>query len=98
MPWQSEGLGLAAIEALAAARPVIACAVGGLPEVVLDGLDGPRVPPGGCEGFAGAVAATLRDPGRRFACARGAISSARRFSLDTHVRGLIDGCRMTVGP
>lgn len=40
MPSQSEGLGLAAIEALAAARPVIAFAVGGLPEVVVDGLNG----------------------------------------------------------
>ena len=98
MPSQSEGLGLAAIEALAAARPVIAYAVGGLPEVVVDGLNGRLVPPGDCEGFAGAVAATLGDPGKRFAYARGAISSARRFSLDTHVRGLIDCYRMTVGP
>lgn len=98
MPSQSEGLGLAAIEALAAARPVVAYAVGGLPEVVVDGLNGRLVPPGDCEAFANAVAATLREPGRRFAYARGAVSSARRFSLDTHVRGLIDCYRMTVGP
>ena len=45
MPSQSEGLGLAAVEGLAAARPVIAFAVGGLPEVVLGGLNGRLVPP-----------------------------------------------------
>ena len=49
MPSRSEGLGLAAMEARAAASPVIAFAVGGLPEVVVDGLSGRLVPPGHCE-------------------------------------------------
>src|SRR5512146_9821 len=90
MPSQSEGLGLAAIEALAAARPVIAYAVGGLPEVVEDGLNGRLVPPGDCEAFANAVIDTLRDSGRRFSYARGAATSAQRFGLEAHVRRLID--------
>ena len=98
MPSESEGLGLAAIEALAAARPVIAFAVGGLPEVVVDGLSGRLVPPGDCEAFAGAVTATLRDPGRRFAYARGAASSAQRFGVEAHVQRLIDCYRMTLAP
>jgi L-malate glycosyltransferase len=98
MPSQSEGLGLAAIEALAAARPVIAFAVGGLPEVVVDGLNGRLVPPGDCEAFANAVIETLRDPGRRFSYARGATSSARRFGVETHVQRLIDCYRMTLAP
>ena len=45
MPSQSEGLGLAAIEGLAAARPVIA-RWAALPEVVVDGVNGRLVPPG----------------------------------------------------
>jgi L-malate glycosyltransferase len=98
MPSQSEGLGLAAIEALAAARPVIAYAVGGLPEVVIDGVSGRLVQPGDCEAFAGAVVATLRDPGRRYAYARGAASSARRFGLEAHVQRLMDCYRMTLSP
>ena len=98
MPSQSEGLGLAAIEALAAARPVIAFAVGGLPEVVTDGLNGRLVPPGDCEAFANAVVETLRDPGRRFSYARGAASSAGRFGLEAHVQRLIDCYRMTLAP
>ena len=98
MPSQSEGLGLAAIEALAAARPVVAFAAGGLPEVVTDGLNGRLVPPGDCEAFANAVIETLRDPGRRFSYARGAASSAQRFGVEAHVRRLIDCYRMTLAP
>jgi L-malate glycosyltransferase len=96
MPSQSEGLGLAAVEALAAARPVIAFAVGGLPEVVTDGINGRLVPPGDCEAFANAVTETLRDPGRRFSYARGAAWSAQRFGIEAHVQRLIDCYRLTL--
>lgn len=98
MPSQSEGLGLAAIEALAAARPVVAFAAGGLPEVVADGVNGRLVPAGDCDAFAGAVIETLRDPGRRFSYARGAASSAEQFSVGAHVQRLIDCYRMTLAP
>jgi L-malate glycosyltransferase len=98
MPSHSEGLGLAAIEALAAARPVIAFAAGGLPEVVVDGVNGRLVPPGDCQTFAGAVVETLRDPGRRLSYARGAASSAQRFGVEAHVRRLIECYRMALAP
>jgi glycosyltransferase involved in cell wall biosynthesis len=45
VPSRREPLGLAAIEALACATPVIASAVGGLRDVVLDGTNGILVPP-----------------------------------------------------
>ena len=45
MPSESEGLGIAAVEAMAAGKPVIASAVGGLRESVLDGETGYLVPP-----------------------------------------------------
>lgn len=98
MPSQSEGLGLAAIEGLAAGRPVIAFAVGGLPEVVTDGVDGRLVPAGDGAAFTQAVIETLRDPPRRLAYARGAAASAQRFSLEGHVRRLVDCYRMTLAP
>jgi glycosyltransferase involved in cell wall biosynthesis len=41
---RSEGLGIAAIEAMAASKPVVASLVGGLPEVVVDGATGLLVP------------------------------------------------------
>jgi glycosyltransferase involved in cell wall biosynthesis len=98
MPSRSEGLGLAAIEALAAARPVIAFAVGGLPEVVTDQVNGRLVAGGDCEAFANAVIDTLRNPTRRAAYARGAAASAERFGVDAHVRRLIDCYRMALAP
>jgi L-malate glycosyltransferase len=98
MPSQSEGLGLAAIEALAAARPVIAFAVGGLPEVVIEGVNGRLVPPGDCQAFANAVVDTLRDTAKRFSYARGAASSAQRFGVQRHVQRLIECYRMALAP
>jgi glycosyltransferase involved in cell wall biosynthesis len=98
MPSESEGLGLAAIEALAAARPVIAFAVGGLPEVVVDGRNGRLVAPGDSDAFASTVVETLRDPRRRLSYARGAASSAQRFGIEAHVQRLISCYRMTLAP
>jgi glycosyltransferase involved in cell wall biosynthesis len=53
---RAEGLGVAALEAMACARPVVASAVGGLAEAVVAERTGLLVPPGD----AGALAAALR--------------------------------------
>src|SRR5439155_15307328 len=42
---RNEGSPVALIEAMAAARPVVSTAVGGVPEVVVDGVTGLTVPP-----------------------------------------------------
>lgn len=61
VPSRREGFGLVAAEAAAAGRAVVASAVGGLPDIVADGVNGVLVPPGDPE----ALAAALRtlDPG-----------------------------------
>lgn len=64
MPSLSEGLGVAALEAMAMARPVVASDAGGLPESVVDGETGLVVPAGKVEPLAEALAALLNDPGR----------------------------------
>ncbi len=57
-----EGLPLAAIESLAMCRPVVATAVDGTPEVVLDGKTGLTVPPGNPRKLAQAICRMLREP------------------------------------
>jgi glycosyltransferase involved in cell wall biosynthesis len=67
LPSFFEGLPAGAIESLAAARPVVATAVDGTPEVVLDGKTGLLVPPGDPESLAGAICRLLGDPALRAA-------------------------------
>jgi glycosyltransferase involved in cell wall biosynthesis len=45
VPSRWEGFGLVAIEAMRAGKPVVAAAVGGLQEIVVDGVTGRLVPP-----------------------------------------------------
>jgi glycosyltransferase involved in cell wall biosynthesis len=69
-----EGFGMVALEAMERARPVIAAEIGGLGELVEDGVTGLRVPPGEAEPLARAIvrlggdlelAARMGDAGRR---------------------------------
>src|SRR5262249_57646668 len=60
-----EGVGVAALGAMAAARPVVASRVGGLAEVVVDGESGLLVPPGDPAALAAALAALAPDPAAR---------------------------------
>ena len=59
---RNEGSPVALIEALASARPVVATAVGGVPEVVLDGQTGVLVPPSDPAALAQAILRLLGDP------------------------------------
>lgn len=62
LPSLTEGFGLAALEAMAASLPVVATAVGGVPEVVVDGETGLLVPPRDAAALAAAIERLLGDP------------------------------------
>jgi len=59
-----EGLPLALLEGMAAGKPVIATAVGGIPGVVVDGETGVLIPPGEAGALARACLQVLQDPAR----------------------------------
>lgn len=62
---RAEGLGVAALEAMACARAVVATRVGGLAEAVVDGRTGLLVAPGDAEALARALRTLHDDPALR---------------------------------
>lgn len=87
LPSFYEGLPLAALEALAAGKPMVATAVDGTPEIVLDGKTGLTVPPGDPVSLAGAIRRLLRDAGLRARLGRaGREWVLERFSQERQVR------------
>lgn len=81
LPSSTEGLPLVILEAMAQGRPVVASAVGGTPELVVQGETGLLVPPGDAESLRDALGRILDDPelARRLGAA-GRARAAREFS------------------
>lgn len=80
-PSHSEGMPMALLEAMAMARPVIATRVGGIPEIVHDGVNGILVPPRDPEALARAISRYLEDVPFRTGMARaGRDTVVQRFS------------------
>jgi glycosyltransferase involved in cell wall biosynthesis len=65
LPSGNEGTPVTVIEALAAGKPVAAYGVGGVPDVVRDGIDGFVVDPGDTGALAARIAELSRDPALR---------------------------------
>jgi glycosyltransferase involved in cell wall biosynthesis len=59
----SELLGLSILEAMASGTPIVASAIGGVPEIVRDGETGFLVPPGDVDALRAQLAEILGDPG-----------------------------------
>ena len=64
-PSRREGFGVACLEAMAAGRPVVASSVGGLRDLVVDGVTGLLVPPGDVAALRAALEQLLADAGLR---------------------------------
>jgi glycosyltransferase involved in cell wall biosynthesis len=61
-PSRYEPFGIVALEAMVTGIPVVISAVGGLQDVVADGVTGLRVAPGRAEALAQAILQTLAEP------------------------------------
>jgi glycosyltransferase involved in cell wall biosynthesis len=101
-PVLGEGFGLAALEAMAAGRPVVATSVASLPELVSSGESGFLVDPGAVEELAAKLVALAADAElRRDMGARGHERARTVFSLERMVEGTLavyrDGLRAGAG-
>jgi glycogen(starch) synthase len=76
-----EGFGLVAVECLAAGTPCVVSALGGLLDVVADGVEGLHVPPGDAEALACALRCLLEDEPLRARLGAAGPAKAARFTL-----------------
>ena len=61
LPSYREAQGLSILEAMALSRPVVASNVGGIPEMITDGVNGLLVPPHDADALAAAIVRLLTD-------------------------------------
>jgi N-acetyl-alpha-D-glucosaminyl L-malate synthase BshA len=88
LPSESESFGLAALEAMACGVPPVASRLGGLMEVVEDGVSGLLCPVGDTGAMARRAVGLLKDPSAHSAMARAARARAvERFDLQ---RGVLE--------
>lgn len=89
LPSLSEAYGIAAAEAMAAGLPVVASAVGGVPELVAEGVTGELFPAGDHQALARHLLALLESPERSRRMGENARAAARPLrrerSLDRHL-------------
>jgi N-acetyl-alpha-D-glucosaminyl L-malate synthase BshA len=83
MPSETESFGLAALEAMACETPVIATRMGGLPEVVLDGVTGCLVEVGDTRAMADRAVEILTGEKWRGMGASGRAWAVERFNTET---------------
>jgi glycosyltransferase involved in cell wall biosynthesis len=81
LPSHQEGLPVALMEAMSAGLPVVATMVGGVPDIVTDGVEGLLVPPGRGNLLAEAVTRLARDASLRSRLAHGALARSTVFDV-----------------
>jgi glycosyltransferase involved in cell wall biosynthesis len=98
LPSFMEGLPTVVLESYAAGVPVVATAVGGTPEAVLDGVDGYLVPPGDPTALARRILDLGRDADRRRAMGRlGRERICAEFTFGAQAKRFEEVCLGLVG-
>ena len=82
LPSSTESFGLAALEAMGCAVPVIASAAGGIPEVVEDGKTGYLAPPADVATMADRALRVLENPAEQARMKETAVARALDFAAD----------------
>jgi glycosyltransferase involved in cell wall biosynthesis len=97
LPSHSEGSPYVLLEAMAAGLPIVATAVGGVPEMVEDEESALLVPPRDSQKMAAAIARVLKDPELARRLARNASALiATRYSPETYVNSLVEIYRQLI--
>lgn len=91
-----ESFGIVALEAAAAGKPVVATAIGGLPDVILDGETGYLVAPGDRGHLAAALARLIGEPALRERMGEAARARMREFSPERVVPQFEDAYEVAV--
>jgi len=97
LPSYHEGIPYAILEGMASALPVVATAVGGIPDVLRDGTDGFLVPPGDPAALACAMERLLSDRALRDEMAKNARERSFDFSVERVSAQYIEVYRELVG-
>jgi len=85
-----EGLGTSVLDALALKLPVIATAVGGIPEIIEENINGMLVPPQDPQALADAVNTLLGNPSLRERLTTNARDSVKTFDYKTMAQRYMD--------
>ncbi len=98
LPSRSEGMGRVALEAFCRARPVIGARVGGIPDLVEDGVNGLLVERGSTEQLAAALEQLLTEPARARELGDRAVAGVQPLLVTPEefaqrTRALVDGLR-----
>ena len=88
-PSDSETLGFAALEAMAAGVCVVAARAGGIPHIVQDDVNGALVPPSDAPALAAAIRTLLDDPARRRRLAARGRADSELWSWEASTRELV---------
>lgn len=89
LPSYFEGMGRVLLEAMAMEKPVVGTRVGGIPDLIEEGLNGYLVSPGNEKELASAVLSILNDKGLATKMGKaGRKKMTDRFSADTMVRSI----------
>jgi len=88
LPSHQEGLPVALMEAMSAGMPVVATIVGGVPDVVTDGVEGLLVPPGRADLLADAITRVATDPALRSRLAAASLTRSELFDVRGAARAI----------